>query len=374
MLGTGLIQQRDIFAQHALMQSWRNPLYTRFWTLHFQIGFFVFIPLCCQKMCTPDVQYVFRRMHTGLCLTFCALGILLIATRPPLHVEFYMVTPKPVNGSLQVIVCNAQVKVMLADGTIVQHCEYQVDNIHRIQVNAYHVGMGFPCLLVCVVGCLFSVMTSKEAAAHAGLMTADLLFIVQTYAGETSQGRRNTLYRWECVFWGYVFLVHVFAVMMLASPVDVFDCIVIVSFQQLCIMYLCRPRQANSDDTECRDGGGGIGMYSLVHAEQNNSSHAGGANGTWMQAILGILLLFIAWNNFMSIPHVYEADRVWAFAILVGMDLLLLVVHLYDYVPTMYTIIMGRFLYVVVMSATILGMLYAYKHRLLLYANVDKMV
>jgi hypothetical protein len=327
-------------------------------------------------MCTPAVQLLFRRVYAGLSIALCALGIFLVATRPPLHTEVFMVTPKPVNGSLQVVMCQKNIKVQLADGTVTQHCEYQVDHIHRIHVDAYHVSMGLPILLVCGVGCVFALMTSKESAMHSGLMTADMLFVVGTYSPDLSSsshhGRRNTLYRWECVFWLYVFVLHLIVVLMLASPVDVFDCIVIVVLQQLCFMYLCRPRQCDSTDG---DEGGGYGLYSLASGSGSTYEQGSLSSSSWGQGVLVCLLLVLAFNNFASIPHAYEEDRVWAFGVLLAMDLLLLVVHMYDHVPTMYTIIMGRMLYVIVLNVSVLSMFYMYRHRLQLYESLNsKMV
>lgn len=324
-------------------------------------------------MCSLAVQHLFHRLYVGLCIALCALGIFLATTRPPLHAELFVVTPRPVNGSLQVIVCQQDVKIVLADGTTAQHCEYQVDNAHRIQAKAYHVSMGLPCVLVCIAGCCFAFTTMKEVSVH-GLMSADLLFVVSTYSMELPGGssisgadvssRRNTLYRWECIFWGYVFIVHLVMVVLLASPVDVFDGIVIIVFQQLSIMYLCRPRQCGDDEYD----GGGAGQvvdsrYSLISYGSSSSSSLS-TSFSLVQGFLMVMLVVLAWNNFASIPHVYEAERVWALGVLVVMDMLLLVVHMYDQVPTMYTITMGRLVYVILLNVCVLGMFYSFKHRL----------
>lgn len=285
------------------------------------------------------------------------MGIFQVATRPPMHVELFMVQPRPVNGSLQTIVCQSDVKITLADGTVTQHCQYQVDQIHRLKVNAYHIPMGIPCILVCVAAVIFALMTSKENEAS-GLMSssADLLFIVETYSMEMKNSySKNTLYRWECIFWAFTSWTHFVVILILASPVDVFDCIVIVSFQILCIMYLCRPRQCDSQED----------AYGFGTSISRN--HHGGSG--ILQGFMVVLLLFIAWDSFASIPHVYEGERIWALAVLIVMDTLLLVIHLYDHVPTMYTIGMGRLFYVIVLSACVVGMFCTFKHRLTKYSD-----
>ena len=204
----------------------------------------------------------------------------------------------------------------------------------------------------------------REAAYH-GLISVDLLFLVETYSmdlpssslgmragsggvaggGLGGGGRGNSLYRWECTFWIYVVAAHLVVVLMLGSPVDVFDYAVTVAFQILCIMFLCRPRQSDNSDFDSA-------------ANSMSSAHL---------FVLSILLL-VAANSFASIPHVYEADRLWALAILVVLDILLLVVHLYDHVPTMYTIVMGRLIYVVGMEGLLVAVFYCFKHRLDKYA------
>lgn len=308
-------------------------------------------------MCTICIQQAFHRLYVGLCIALCALGIFLVATRPPLHTELFMVQPKPVNGSLQVIMCRADVKIKLADGTVAQHCEYTVDHANRLQVTAYHVSMGVPCILVCLLGCFFALTTSKENAMHGIMSSTDLLFIVETYSMEmkSASHHHNTLYRWECIFWGYVFWVHLVIVLMLASPVDVFDCMVIISFQILCIMYLCRPRQCDAENA----------LWEVGNKKSNSS---------WFQGFVFVLLLFIAWNSFASIPHAYEGERIWSLVVLLAMDILLLVVHMYDHMPTMYTICMGRLLYTIVLNACVICMFATFHHRLVQYSEVSTMV
>jgi hypothetical protein len=322
-------------------------------------------------MCTQSVQVLFRRLYVGLCLALCVLGIFLVITCPPLYTEMFVVVPQPVNGSLQSIVCQENVKVTLADGTITKHCEYSVNLEEkprpRIKIYAYHIPMGIPCILVYLLAVFFAFTTSKEAAYH-GLISADLLFMVETYCMELScsdgiglanmgsggGGRRsfNTLYRWECTFWVYVFAVHVVLLLMLASPVDVFDFAVTAIFHILCIMYLCRPRPSDSDDSGYEGGAGG-GMYS---------------QSSMTQSFVMCFLVLIAINTFICIPHVYEGERLWALCILLVFDSLLLITHLYDHIPTMYTIVMGRLIYVVGVQLVIVLMFFCFKHRLQKYS------
>lgn len=323
-------------------------------------------------MCTPSVQVLFRRLYVGLCMALCILGIFLVITRPPLHTELFVVVPLPINGSLQTIVCQDNVKVTLADGTVTKHCEYTVNLAEkprpRITVHVYHISIGIPCILVCILGVFFAYTTSKEAAYH-GLISADLLFVVETYSVELSplDGRggggggggrsMNTLYRWECVFWLYVFVAHMVIVLALASPVDAFDFAIIVIFQVLCIMYLCRPRQ---DDEDC-NGYSGIG-----------GGGRGSGRGSMTQSLVICILLLVAFNSFISIPHVYEETRLWALVILLCLDTLLLVTHMYDHTPTMYTIVMGRLMYVVGILCLCISVFYVFKNRLQKY-GADEM-
>lgn len=129
-------------------------------------------------------------------------------------------------------------------GRILKSVLLQVDRT-RLQVFAYHVSMGLPCLIAIGLGCIFAIATHKETVTH-GLMSPDLLFIGETYSmdliGERSHGGRNPFYRWECLFWVYVFVIHVVFIVLITSPLDIFDCTLTVTLFILSIMYLCRPR------------------------------------------------------------------------------------------------------------------------------------
>ena len=57
-------------------------------------------------------------------------------------------------------------------------------------------------------------------------------------------------------------------------------------------------------------------------------------------------MVVCTWLTFTSIPHAYQHDRLWLMGILSALDGLLLLVHMYDSLPTMYTITMGRLNYV----------------------------
>lgn len=134
------------------------------------------------------------------------------------------------------------------------------------------------------------------------------------------------MYTWEMIFWAYVFMVHVVLVAVLTSPVDIFDTAVVVMFSIICLMYLCRPRSNNPDSGDAGDrtlGGGGMAQAGVLTT-----------------------LLVCTWLTFTSIPHMYEQDRAWLFAVLLVLDGLLLLVHMYDGMPTMYTIVMGRLTFV----------------------------
>ena len=184
--------------------------------------------------------------------------------------------------------------------------------------------MGIPFLAVCVIGAVFCSLTKKERGM---VFNTNILFVpdtyapVQQYAGG-GQELSSSLYTWELVFWAYILNIHGVLVMCLTSPVDIFDATVVILFGVMCLMFLCRPRG--------NDG-----------------------NAATLQGVVLAILLICIWNMFMSIPHAYQQDRLWLMGILMALDGLLLLVHMYDSMPTMYTIVMGRLTYVTLGSVVL---------------------
>lgn len=65
-----------------------------------------------------------------------------------------------------------------------------------------------------------------------------------------------------------------------------------------------------------------------------------------MQGLVLSTLIVCTWLTFTSIPHAYQQDRLWLMGVLTTIDGLLLLIHMYDSLPTMYTIVMGRLTYI----------------------------
>jgi hypothetical protein len=238
-----------------------------------------------------------------------------VSTSPPLHVEIFSTTVRPINGTLQVIQCDPNIHITAPDGSIIPHCKRVVDQPKRLQVDVYHMSMSIPFLLTCSCGAAFCIMTNRD------IISSNILFTMDTYDPEFSVTRNMNLYMWELVFWAYVSLSHVAFVLSLTSPVDIFDMLVILSFSIFCLMFLCRPRKAED---------------SIAN--------------TFRSMVIATLLVS-TWLTFTSIPHIYEEDRLWFFACMLGLDIFLLVIHLYDSIPTMYTISMGRLTIVALMNS-----------------------
>lgn len=68
--------------------------------------------------------------------------------------------------------------------------------------------------------------------------------------------------------------------------------------------------------------------------------------------------------------QVYEPDRMWLLCLLVLLDVLLLVVHGYDNMPTMYTIVMGRLTFITLMNLSLGYAFGVLKDRLEEYTQV----
>lgn len=122
------------------------------------------------------------------------------------------------------------------------------------------------------------------------MLSMDMMFVVDSYIPMGRHGGggsgSGSLYTWELLFWGYILCVHSVLLVTLASPVDVFDTTVVVSFTVLCMAFLCKPRQEG-------EGGGG-----------------GGGGGGATQAIVLCVLVLSAWLALTSIPHAYEVSRI----------------------------------------------------------------
>ena len=112
-----------------------------------------------------------------------------------------------------------------------------------------------------------------------------------------------------------------------------FDTALVVGFSCTCLMFLCRPREG-------RD------------ADGDHSSPAGP-----FPLVVAAVLITCVWLAMSSVPHVYESDRMWLLGILLGMDALMLFIHLSDTMPTMYTVLMGRLTYTVLANGILI---YAY--------------
>lgn len=300
-----------------------------------------------------------------------------ICKAQPLHIEIFSVTARPLNGTLQVIQCSSAAAVVVglhggaAAPAPVASCRRVVDTTQRLSVNVFHVSMAVPFLMCCVVGAVFSVITSKQDAAGMGVFSSEEPFATSTYASasssssarggkyETGGGNPGSLYAWELVYWLYVALVHCTLLTTLTSPVDIFDTLITTVVTVLSLMFLCRPRDFNDDGGggggESGGGGGGCGN--------------GATNSTGIQSVVMCILLATTWLGFSSIPHNYEEDRIWLFATLLSLDVLALVVHMYDTVPSMYTVVMGRLTYVTCLNIAMAYAFYTLEHRLSVYVH-----
>ena len=274
---------------------------------------------CVIAMCSEHVARTFTSSYPVIAALSTIACIYSVSTSPPLHAELYSSTVHPVNGTLQIVKCNT---------VPVVHCDRVVDQPERLHVHIYHMSMGIPFILACGVGTVFCILTRKEES----IFSVNLLFIPDTYTPVNAR-EGSSVYTWELIFWSYVLLVHVVLVVSLTSPVDIFDTTVVVLFSFLCLMYLCRPRGDPSND----------------HALDNRTFNSGGM----LQAAVLSTLLVCTWVTFTSIPHMYEQDRAWLFAVLLVLDGLLLLVHMYDSMPTMYTIVMGRLTFVILVNSVL---------------------
>lgn len=330
-------------------------------------------------MCSPGVAKAFRGVYPlvgGMTAFMCLYSV---SISPPLHTEVYSTTAVPVNGTLQIIECDPLLSFVLKDGSRLAHCERVVDQPGRLRVDVYHVSMGVPFIACCILGAIFCSLTRKEvrAVSHpvdrnvfldmcdsltnillhfveqdSTVFNLNNMFTPDTYApvgggtdydGHGGGGGGSSMYTWELVFWGYVGVVHWVLVSVLTSPCDIFDTVVSIGFAVICLMFLCRPRG------ESRDG----------------STGTGGVAG--LQGLVLSVLLLCTWLTFSSIPHAYEEDRGWLFASMLVMDGLLLFVHMYDSMPTMYTIVMGRLTYVSLVNMWLAFAFYSLDDRLSQY-------
>ena len=300
-------------------------------------------------MCSDGVAKGFRRVYPAVGTVTAAVCLYAVSMSPPLHIEVYSTTSKPVNGTIQVIQCHPV--IISKEGGTISSCERVVDQPTRLHVDAYHLSMGIPFIACCVIGAVFCSLTKKEDST---VFNINNLFTPESYTpvgGGSAHhnedgGGGGSMYTWELVFWGYISITHWVLVSVLTSPSDIFDTAVSIGFTVLCLMFLCRPR--GSDNNGGGGGGGMIGMQGLVLST----------------------LLLCTWLTFSSIPHAYEADRGWLFASVLVMDGLLLLVHMYDDMPTMYTIVMGRLTYVSLVNLWLSYAFYSLDDRLSEYIHV----
>ena len=277
-------------------------------------------------MCSEGVAQIFRKTYPVIGVLSTLACLYAVSVSRPLHVELFMTMANPVNGTIQIVECTS---------VPINHCASVVDKQHRMDVVVYHMSMGVPFLLCCIVGTIFFVLTKKE---DNNIINTNLLFAPESYQPVSAHG--SSLYTWELFFWGYVLLVHAVLVTVLTSPVDIFDTFISVLFTTLCLMFLCRPRD-----------------------------EAGSGSGA--QAVVVSTLLVCLWLTFASIPHVYEPDRVWLLVVLILLDMLLLLVHLYDGLPTMYTIVMGRLTFISLVNLSLAYAFVILEDRLETYARDD---
>jgi hypothetical protein len=277
-------------------------------------------------MCSEGVAKIFRKTYPVIGVLSTIACLYAVSVSPPLYAELFTTTVNPVNGTIQIVECTS---------VPIYHCARVVDKQKSMDVTVYHVSMGVPFLLCCIVGTIFYVLTKKE---DNNIINADLSFAPESYQPVTN-GDGTSLYTWELIFWGYVLLVHTVLVTALTSPVDIFDTAISVLFTTLCLMFLCRPRSGNT--------GGGV------------------------QVAVVSTLLVCTWLTFTSIPHVYEPDRLWLLVILVLLDTLLLLVHMYDGIPTMYTIVMGRLTFISLVNLSLAYAFTTLKDRLDTYHVLD---
>lgn len=344
-----------------------------------------------KAMCTTGMAAFFRKIYPYVGLASALACVYSVLNSQALNAELFSTIPKPINGTLETVVCkqmnnfgqkmqvqptsgvsspppiiisSSSPTTVVSNNLVVPICAVVVDQPRRMSVMVYHISMGIPFLLTCCIGAMFCIMTSKEDVS---LLNMDTYFIPDSFApsengdrhgGRGGGGGGGGLYTWEVVFWVYTFCVHCTLVTAVSSPVDIFDTAIIVSFSILCIMYLCRPRMSN--------GNGGDNSFSV-----SGSDVGSGGGGGGMQAMVIMVLALSTWLAFTSVPHVYESDRMWLLASLVVMDSFLLVVHLYDTLPTMYTISMGRLTYTTLVNFLIAYSYYSLKDRLQEYAHVN---
>lgn len=220
-------------------------------------------------------------------------------------------------------------------------CSLHVDTRTRVEVVAFRWHLGIPFVGCCALGALFGLVAYQGNAHH---ISSDTLFVRESYTPVNTMARGHddehgggvSLYSWELLWWAYVWILHIILVSCLTSPVDIFDTALVVGFGCLGLMYLCKPRNGSGrgDDEEAVDG-------KVGH----------------LQLVVTATLVLCVWIAATSIPHAYEPDRMWLLGLLLGMDALMLFIHLSDSVPTMYTVLMGRLTYTI-LSNCALG--YAY--------------
>lgn len=285
-------------------------------------------------LCSLQAAAWFRSCIPFLGLVSTIGCLYAVNKRPPLSAEFFSVTSRPVNGTLQVLRCTPAVGFQQGSQSL--QCRLGVDTEQRLEVAAFRVHMGMLFVGCCSLGALFGMVAFKENAQY---ISSELLFTRDSYAPvemrsfshhDGSGGGGISLYSWELVWWGYIWALHIILVSCLTSPVDIFDTALVVGFSCTCLMFLCRPREG-------RD------------ADGDHSSPAGP-----FPLVVAAVLITCVWLAMSSVPHVYESDRMWLLGILLGMDALMLFIHLSDTMPTMYTVLMGRLTYTVLANGILI--------------------
>ncbi len=82
-------------------------------------------------MCSEGVARVFQKAYPFLGISTTLVCLYIVTMYPPLHVEAYSTSVKPINGTLQIIECDPDITITLPNGETVTHCERIVDQPDR---------------------------------------------------------------------------------------------------------------------------------------------------------------------------------------------------------------------------------------------------
>lgn len=131
-------------------------------------------------MCSENVARWFRHSYPVIAVLSTIVCLYSVSSAPPLHAEFFYTVTLPINGTIQIVKCDLvpnQVMEIIKQ-PMVPMCKRVVDQPKRLSVTVYHMSMGMPFLVCCVVGAVFCTLTKK---ADSNLFSMDTLFITETY-------------------------------------------------------------------------------------------------------------------------------------------------------------------------------------------------